>query len=240
MKLSDFGCSFEAGDKELAKDILAGQSPAFQAPKVAQGLDLVDVWSPDMWSVGIVCYLMVTGIYPFDMHELGLLDVMEKVSRAEYTPPKDDFTGMVSSLLCVEADRLTLEQAFKHKFLAGYDGVVVNAAVADAALARKGSARSPLSTRKNSPRRRRTHSELSMVELEREISSELTHATCGWFFPIAQPASFVDGVAGGGSGSDADEDDECLDYDAVTIASSMSSLELEIDSTTRTGCCVMM
>jgi hypothetical protein len=77
-----------------------------------------------MWACGILVYLMVTGDYPFNTNEMGLLEVLDRVSAVEYEACVNDYTLLVPVLLCVESTRLTLEQARRHEFLESYKGHV--------------------------------------------------------------------------------------------------------------------
>lgn len=123
VKLADFGLSKIVGTEVMMQT--ACGTPGYVAPEVlkAQGYG-VEV---DMWSAGVICYILLCGFPPFYHEKIPLL--FESIMRADYDYPaeywdhiSDDAIDFIDSLLVVDPSvRLTATQALQHKWL--QDGV---------------------------------------------------------------------------------------------------------------------
>lgn len=131
LKLIDFGCALCVADDEKVLDV-AG-SPYYVAPEV---LDRKynrtgRVWkAADMWSMGVIIYLLVTGFPPFNgdsQHQ-----IFARIKRGKYRT-KDylstECKDLIAKLLIKDpTKRLTAEQALSHPWIAD------SSKVSDAAL----------------------------------------------------------------------------------------------------------
>ena len=119
IKLADFGLSKLMGPEERL-NVPCG-TLAYVAPEVLSGNPYGK--AVDLWSIGVVCYLMLRGRLPFDSKDKQTL--IEKTIEAKY-----DLTGpcwskltnfskdFLSKVLCKDAsERLTCEQALNHSWI---------------------------------------------------------------------------------------------------------------------------
>jgi calcium-dependent protein kinase len=131
MRLIDFGCAKVAGDDEVIADV-AG-SPYYCSPEVLSesAVRTGRVWrAADMWSVGVIVFLLVCGYPPFngDSQE----KIFKKIKRGKFRFPKSDAEGQggvnlsesVKSLITdllqmAPSDRLTAEAALRHPWVSG-------------------------------------------------------------------------------------------------------------------------
>jgi len=118
--LSDFGLSKIVGEDTMMQT--ACGTPYYVAPEVlnASGYDK----EVDMWSVGVITYLLLCGFPPF--YGDSLPEVFEQIVKADYDFPapywkniSDDAKDLISKLLVVDAKkRLSAADALKHKWIA--------------------------------------------------------------------------------------------------------------------------
>lgn len=89
VKLTDFGFSrrmnFDPKGDVVLSDTYCG-SAAYAAPEVLKGVSY-DPRAYDMWSIGCVLYIMVTGVMPFD--DQNLAATIKKQERGEVLYPTD-------------------------------------------------------------------------------------------------------------------------------------------------------
>jgi len=117
--LSDFGLSKIIGEEQMMRT--ACGTPYYVAPEVlaATGYDK----EVDLWSVGVITYLLLCGFPPF--YGDGLPEVFEQIMKAEYDFPEpywDDISSeakdLINHLLVVDpAKRLTADQALQHPWI---------------------------------------------------------------------------------------------------------------------------
>jgi serine/threonine protein kinase len=120
VKLSDFGLSRLVGQSNLMQTMCG--TPSYLAPEVlSQGSYGV---SCDVWSMGVILYILVSGRHPFDESSNGVLD---RIKRADYSMDDrvwQDASAEVMDCIrrCLVADpatRITAAQLLEHPFLTG-------------------------------------------------------------------------------------------------------------------------
>jgi len=117
--LSDFGLSKIINQATMMET--ACGTPYYVAPEVlsAQGYDK----EVDLWSVGVITYLLLCGFPPF--YGETLPEVFEQIMKADYDFPDPYWTDIskdakdfISKLLVVDSKkRLTAKQAMQHSWI---------------------------------------------------------------------------------------------------------------------------
>jgi len=117
IKLIDFGEASSCKDHKLTGWVGTNN---YMAPEMIKHLEYD--CKVDMWSLGVVAYIMLCGSFAFDAEdEIELYqDIMEM--RYEFRSPEwdnvsDDAKDFVSSLLTGPAERLTAAYALKHRWI---------------------------------------------------------------------------------------------------------------------------
>ena len=129
MKLIDFGCAKLVRDEEVISDV-AG-SPYYCAPEIlADDVERTGaVWkAADMWSLGVIVFLLVCGFPPFngDSQE----KIFRKIKKGKFRFPRpaelggvqlsDSVQDLISSLLLMQPHkRLTAAAALQHPWITG-------------------------------------------------------------------------------------------------------------------------
>ncbi|VAH95129.1 unnamed protein product [Triticum turgidum subsp. durum] len=124
VKIGDFSVSqiFEDDDDMLRR---SPGTPVFTAPECCQG-SAYHGRSSDTWAVGVTLYCMITGRYPF----LGetLQETYDKIVNDPADIPSNvspQLVDLLERLLCKDpGDRITLEAAAAHPWVAGDEGPV--------------------------------------------------------------------------------------------------------------------
>jgi len=121
VKLADFGLSKIVGTKVMMQT--ACGTPGYVAPEVltAQGYDK----EVDMWSIGVITYILLCGFPPF--YNENLPELFEQILKAAYEFPEEywkdiseDGKDFIRKLLVVDpSKRMTGERALLHPWLAG-------------------------------------------------------------------------------------------------------------------------
>jgi len=125
IKIADFGLSkiFKHG----APLKTSCGTPEYAAPEVLTGTEEYDK-SVDLWSVGVITYVLLCGYPPFYGKEQPML--FEKIINARYDFPEPEWSNIsinakdfIKNLLVLNPKkRLTAEQALIHPFLSGDAG----------------------------------------------------------------------------------------------------------------------
>ena len=124
VKIGDFSVSqiFEDDDDMLRR---SPGTPVFTAPECCQG-SAYHGRASDTWAVGVTLYCMITGRYPF----LGetLQETYDKIVNDPADIPSNvspQLVDLLERLLCKDpGDRITLEAAAAHPWVAGDEGPV--------------------------------------------------------------------------------------------------------------------
>lgn len=114
VKIVDFGMACKFGDELLTKKV---GTPYYVAPEVVLGSYSKEC---DVWSLGVVLYVMLSGTQPFT--GLDITTVLVKAQEANFNfesqqweEISDNAKHLISSMLVVRpADRITLPAALEH------------------------------------------------------------------------------------------------------------------------------
>jgi len=90
LKLVDFGSASiqKEGDEDGSSNKpLAAATPAYSPPEFLDNVDKPVNSTFDMWAIGVIIYIMLTGIHPFDLYGDGTDDEIEKAIRSGHRPP---------------------------------------------------------------------------------------------------------------------------------------------------------
>ncbi|KAJ1353882.1 hypothetical protein KIN20_010652 [Parelaphostrongylus tenuis] len=120
LKLVDFGQS-----RRLLRGLITGTiqgTPEFVSPEIVRGYPLT--LATDMWSVGTLTYVLLTGISPF--HGDDDNETLANVSNCAYSlkgdewkPFTDEAADFVKNLLKeIPAERMTVDEALRHPWIA--------------------------------------------------------------------------------------------------------------------------
>jgi len=120
VKLCDFGFARIIGEKSFRRSVVG--TPAYLAPEVLsnQGYNR----TLDMWSVGVIIYVSLSGTFPFNEDE----DILDQIQNAEFMFPdnawksiSNDAIDLIKHLLQVKRRRrLTVERALLHNYFKDY------------------------------------------------------------------------------------------------------------------------
>eukprot|EP01101_Sappina_pedata_P006966 TRINITY_DN3584_c0_g2_i1.p1 TRINITY_DN3584_c0_g2~~TRINITY_DN3584_c0_g2_i1.p1 ORF type:complete len:326 (+),score=145.32 TRINITY_DN3584_c0_g2_i1:64-978(+) len=121
VKLADFGLSKIVSQKVMMQT--ACGTPGYVAPEVlqAKGYDK----EVDMWSIGVITYILLCGFPPFYNEKMQLL--FEQIMKADFDFPEDywcdiseEAKDFIEKLLVVSPkERMNDQEALKHPWLAG-------------------------------------------------------------------------------------------------------------------------
>ena len=128
LRLIDFGCAKLVEDDEVISDV-AG-SPYYCAPEILSDVVRTGaVWkAADMWSVGVILFLLVCGFPPFNGDSQD--KIFRKIKKGKFRFPRpselggvqlsDSVQDLITSLLQMQpSKRLTAEAALQHPWITG-------------------------------------------------------------------------------------------------------------------------
>eukprot|EP00586_Coscinodiscus_wailesii_P012894 CAMPEP_0172496342 /NCGR_PEP_ID=MMETSP1066-20121228/85579_1 /TAXON_ID=671091 /ORGANISM="Coscinodiscus wailesii, Strain CCMP2513" /LENGTH=383 /DNA_ID=CAMNT_0013268591 /DNA_START=98 /DNA_END=1249 /DNA_ORIENTATION=- len=128
IKLADFGFA----KRVYIPNSLTTQcgTPGYVAPEILEGMPYDT--KADMWSVGVILYILLGGYPPFI--EKNQRDLFRKIRNGEYEfheeywgTVSDDAKELISSLLCVKpTKRLTAPEALKNKWICADEDSLAN------------------------------------------------------------------------------------------------------------------
>eukprot|EP00884_Botryococcus_braunii_P022478 jgi/Botrbrau1/8914/Bobra.0148s0028.1 len=122
VKITDFG--YCKSDKESLPKSKVG-TPGYTAPEVISASGRYDGQKADVWSCGVMLYVMLFCAYPFERDEddadrNGFRKVLERILRVDYHFPKDpkvskEAEDLIRKILVADPDkRLSVEQIQAH------------------------------------------------------------------------------------------------------------------------------
>jgi len=122
IKITDFGLAKYRSGKDMAMTTACG-TPGYVAPEVLKN-EPYDK-AVDMWSLGVILYILLCGFPPF-YHE-STAQLYKQIKKGEYDFPdpywtdiSDSAKDLVRCLLCVPPkDRYTAAQVLAHPWIAG-------------------------------------------------------------------------------------------------------------------------
>lgn len=120
VKLCDFGFARIIGEKSFRRSVVG--TPAYLAPEVLRNKGYNR--SLDMWSVGVIVYVSLSGTFPFNEDE----DINDQIQNAAFMyPPKpwkeisSDAIDLINNLLQVkQRKRYTVDKSLVHTWLQDY------------------------------------------------------------------------------------------------------------------------
>jgi serine/threonine protein kinase len=123
VKIADFGLSKIVGAEVIMKT--ACGTPSYVAPEVLEARPTGYGPAVDMWSIGVITYILLCGFPPFYGDTLPI--IFEKILAAQYDFPAEywdevspEAKAFIKNLLAKEPEhRLTAKQALAHPWLAG-------------------------------------------------------------------------------------------------------------------------
>lgn len=121
VKVADFGLARYFDEAAVMRTTCG--TPAYIAPEMLEGTSYGS--SVDMWAIGIIAYILLTGTPPFAMTPIARL--MFQILNVDVPFPEEKWGGIsadarnfVAALLVKEpADRLTASQALAHPWIVG-------------------------------------------------------------------------------------------------------------------------
>ncbi|KAJ7608806.1 CAMK/CAMKL/AMPK protein kinase [Roridomyces roridus] len=116
VKIADFGLSNETIDGEFLATSCG--SPNYAAPEVIKGLKYSGP-EIDVWSSGIILYVLLCGKLPFEDESIGSL--FEKIAHVRYDPPthlSPHAQNLIKSMLVADpTKRITVPQIMQHPWV---------------------------------------------------------------------------------------------------------------------------
>ncbi|CAB3410696.1 unnamed protein product [Caenorhabditis bovis] len=118
-KICDFGYARFIPESQFRKTVVG--TPAYLPPEVLQRKGYNK--SLDMWSVGVIIYVTLSGTFPFNEGE----EVAEQIQNASFMFPNDPWSevdplaiDLIQQLLKVEIEaRISIEKCLDHEWLKG-------------------------------------------------------------------------------------------------------------------------
>jgi len=127
IKLTDFGLSRIVGEGSFMKTICG--TPMYVAPEVVQNMGQSNPKgygkAVDVWSMGVILYMLLCGEPPFDQRKPT--PILDQVKKGVYKMPEDlqqslskEAQDLIVQLLAIDPlKRITLEDVAKHPWVVG-------------------------------------------------------------------------------------------------------------------------
>jgi len=123
VKLADFGLSKVLGTEVMMQT--ACGTPGYVAPEILQTSETGYGKEVDMWSVGVITYILLCGFPPF--YNDNVAQLFESIINADFDYPSeywdhisDDAIDFIDSLLITDPEkRMSATQALQHSWLQG-------------------------------------------------------------------------------------------------------------------------
>ncbi|XP_060042871.1 serine/threonine-protein kinase D3 [Erinaceus europaeus] len=120
VKLCDFGFARIIGEKSFRRSVVG--TPAYLAPEVLRSKGYNR--SLDMWSVGVIVYVSLSGTFPFNEDE----DINDQIQNAAFMYPpnpwreiSDEAIDLINNLLQVKMrKRFSVDKSLSHPWLQDY------------------------------------------------------------------------------------------------------------------------
>lgn len=120
VKLCDFGFARIIGEKSFRRSVVG--TPAYLAPEVLNNTGYNRTL--DMWSVGVIIYVSLSGTFPFNDEE----DIVDQIQNADFMFPDNPWKeisnsaiDLIKHLLQVQRRRrLTVDRAMLHDYFKDY------------------------------------------------------------------------------------------------------------------------
>ncbi|XP_042359372.1 serine/threonine-protein kinase D3-like isoform X1 [Plectropomus leopardus] len=120
VKLCDFGFARIIGEKSFRRSVVG--TPAYLAPEVLRSKGYNR--SLDMWSVGVIIYVSLSGTFPFNEDE----DINDQIQNAAFMYPSNPWkeiseqaTDLINNLLQVKMrKRYSVDKSLSHPWLQDY------------------------------------------------------------------------------------------------------------------------
>jgi len=115
----DFGDAKKIEDDKVYEDFVG--TAFYLAPECTRNRKGWELKASDMWTIGVIAYVLMTGRPPF--YGRGNKEILKKIVRCKLTFPSNvklsgEAISFITSLIKKNtADRLTAEEALKHPFL---------------------------------------------------------------------------------------------------------------------------
>ncbi|XP_061667593.1 serine/threonine-protein kinase D3-like isoform X2 [Syngnathoides biaculeatus] len=121
VKLCDFGFARIIGEKSFRRSVVG--TPAYLAPEVLRSKGYNR--SLDMWSVGVIVYVSLSGTFPFNEDE----DINDQIQNAAFMYPaspwkeiSEDAIDLINNLLQVKMrKRYSVDKSLSHPWLQDFD-----------------------------------------------------------------------------------------------------------------------
>eukprot|EP01102_Stenamoeba_stenopodia_P000837 TRINITY_DN10788_c0_g1_i1.p1 TRINITY_DN10788_c0_g1~~TRINITY_DN10788_c0_g1_i1.p1 ORF type:complete len:451 (+),score=152.51 TRINITY_DN10788_c0_g1_i1:58-1410(+) len=122
IKLTDFGVSRSFGDEELMKTLVG--TPQYLAPEIikkGRGSQEGYTVAVDMWSLGVILYVLLSGFPPFQEGDYNrILTANFSFKYPEWKTVSEAAKDLITKLLTADPDkRYTAKQTLAHPWLTG-------------------------------------------------------------------------------------------------------------------------
>lgn len=123
IKIADFGFAKKISD--LQPNEVACGTPGYVAPEILRG----DIYGPevDIWSMGVICYVLLVGYPPF--YDEDQKKLFKKIKEAKYYFHEDYWSGispnavdLIRCMLCLDqSKRWTAKMLLQHPWIVAND-----------------------------------------------------------------------------------------------------------------------